>query len=51
LKYVCNDCEGKPCVLVVPDGTEPEACPFPDDEGTAHTCNWFTLKDRRVKKA
>jgi len=46
LKWVCNDCEGKPCVLMVPEGA-PEACPFPDDTGTCHTCTWEKGSDRR----
>ena len=49
MKYVCNDCEGKPCILLVPEG-KPDVCPFPGDDGGAHTCNWEPMKDRRAAK-
>ncbi len=45
-KFSCNDCPGKPCVIEAPEGA-PDVCPFSDDEGGAHTCNWATIKDRR----
>jgi hypothetical protein len=47
MKMQCKDC-GKPCTLEFPGNTEPEVCPFPDEEG-AHYCSWAEIKDRRKK--
>jgi len=51
MKWMCNDCEGKPCVLELPTTDAPEVCVLPDEDGAgAHFCNWEAFKSRRKGK-